>query len=96
MGNTLVAGNPNGQNSVHPHVCGEYPSRARAVADGLGSPPRVWGIPPGIVDRGANFRFLGWWSLSAYYIYIYIHIYIERDVCVYVCAGICKCIIVLL
>ena len=30
---------------VHPHACGEYGAAERLVSAGVGSPPRLWGIP---------------------------------------------------
>ena len=43
--------------SVHPHVRGEYAALTSARSCRTGSPPRAWGIPQRLVNRGKCRRF---------------------------------------
>ena len=39
--------------AVHPHGCGEYAARQPLTGVPHGSPPRLWGIPPGPVTQAS-------------------------------------------
>ncbi len=43
--------------TVHPHACGEYYRRIAAAVCCTGSPPRLWGIHPHIVELVKHWRF---------------------------------------
>ena len=43
--------------AVHPHACGEYVLALAALAVGIGSPPRLWGIHAVLVDQAVTERF---------------------------------------
>ncbi len=43
VGNTSPCGSHRGLIAVHPHACGEHPSRPVCVGYGAGSSPRMWG-----------------------------------------------------
>ena len=51
VGNTTRRGSSPAGRKDHPHVCGEYVEPELVGDAGVGSPPRVWGIPP---CRGAG------------------------------------------
>ncbi len=44
VGNTQTSLGGGWVGTVHPHACGEYFGKSGNVFDGLGSPPRMWGI----------------------------------------------------
>ena len=44
--------------SVHPHACGEYPSGPLSLISGIGSSPRLWGIPRCLLACPACARFI--------------------------------------
>ena len=43
---------------VHPHACGEYSQCQGRSGYGIGSSPRVWGIPGKKTGRGRPSRFI--------------------------------------
>ncbi len=51
VGNTLQHFGHKIPQSVHPHACGEHPSRTRRRSNNLGSSPRMWGTR-GWIDAG--------------------------------------------
>ena len=44
VGKTIWARSLGLTTQVHPHVCGEYTACTSVTTNGIGSPPRVWGI----------------------------------------------------
>ena len=56
VGNTRSTTGPTTRRSVHPHACGEHPSREPEQFPGLGSSPRMWGTR----HRGIAGPMTGW------------------------------------
>ncbi len=57
VGNTLPRSARSAWLAVHPHACGEYGNARRPPRCNGGSPPRLWGIPRGLVCYGVQNRF---------------------------------------
>ncbi len=58
MGNATAPRSGRWASTVHPHVHGERPLEALAVAEGIGSSPRTWGTHVGLRQPGELHRFI--------------------------------------
>ena len=58
VGNTACKAKRTRRRAVHPHACGEYVDAPRTQGHGVGSSPRVWGIPPAPFVRTSGSRFI--------------------------------------